>query len=187
MLKKCLYQSYLCCSAHGYGFIRTLLKRMFASTRFNTSHRITRCLRPHVNVRGRILREVGGDGTIWIQKCWYWLTRRPFILQDSRLITFLLSIMETELGKDEPYPEILALLCMGFSKLLLLGIVNSDKVHSGLEIDSRCWLLYRCSCVCSLLISLLTLRVTKKPDSACHIFSPGIAWHIRRIKSGFNQ
>jgi len=46
--------------------------------------------------------------------------------------------METELGKDEPYPEILALLCMGFSKLLLLGIVNSDKVHSGLEIDSRC-------------------------------------------------
>jgi len=40
--------------------------------------------------------------------------------------------METELGKDEPCSGILALLCIGFSKLLLLGIVNSDKVHSGL-------------------------------------------------------
>jgi len=59
------------------------------------------------------------------------------MLQDSRLVTFLLSIMETELGKDEPCPGILALLCIGFSKLLLLGIVNSDKVHSGLEVDFR--------------------------------------------------
>lgn len=47
---------------------------------------------------------------------------------DSKLITFLLSIMDIELGKDEPCPEVLALLCIGFSKLLLLGIVDNDKM-----------------------------------------------------------
>jgi len=59
------------------------------------------------------------------------------VLQDSKLITFLLSIMDIELGKDEPCPEVLALLCIGFSKLLLLGIVDNDKVSSRLSIDFR--------------------------------------------------
>lgn len=45
-------------------------------------------------------------------------------------MAFLLSIMETELGKDEPYPEILAVLCIGFSKLLLLGVVDDPKVRN---------------------------------------------------------
>ncbi|XP_006463480.1 hypothetical protein AGABI2DRAFT_208301 [Agaricus bisporus var. bisporus H97] len=47
---------------------------------------------------------------------------------DSRLTTFLLSIMEAELGKNEPSPEILAILCIGFSKFLLLGVVDDPKM-----------------------------------------------------------
>ncbi|KAF5357042.1 hypothetical protein D9756_006730 [Leucocoprinus leucothites] len=47
---------------------------------------------------------------------------------DLRLVAFLLSIMEAELGKDEPCPEVLSLLCVGFSKLLLLGIVDDEKM-----------------------------------------------------------
>ncbi|KXN87766.1 Condensin complex subunit 3 [Leucoagaricus sp. SymC.cos] len=47
---------------------------------------------------------------------------------DSKLVNFLLGIMEVELGKDEPCPEVLSLLCIGFSKLLLLGIVDDPKM-----------------------------------------------------------
>lgn len=36
--------------------------------------------------------------------------------------------MEAELGKNEPSPEILAILCIGFSKFLLLGVVDDPKV-----------------------------------------------------------
>lgn len=54
------------------------------------------------------------------------ITNSPF--QDSKLVAFFLSIMETELGKDESCPEVLAVLCIGFSKFLLLGIVDDPKV-----------------------------------------------------------
>lgn len=36
--------------------------------------------------------------------------------------------METELGKNEPSPEILSVLSIGFSKFLLLGVVDDPKV-----------------------------------------------------------
>ena len=90
--EKCLFWGYLRCSAHGSGFIRTLLKRMCASTRSNTYRRVTCYLWPHVDVREGILREVGGDGKTWIQKCRCWLTRWPLSCRiQSSSLSFLVS------------------------------------------------------------------------------------------------